>query len=140
MTKVTITMEEEQANILMEALDFYSRWLEGQFGEGENLFRRYIGPYAIWPSRPHGLDIFPDYRMLGKLLELARDAAMPQLERGAYIGIYEAPKVARIAYDMRTKIEHDLSWYHQPGGDIGVKFDEPMHLVKELPLPEVRIE
>jgi hypothetical protein len=138
--KVTGTFEEEQAEIIADALDLYSRVLEGQFDTIYSLIRMHVGPYAAPEFKPHGIAIKPDFESLKRLLEAARDAAMPQLERGAYIGIAQAPKVAMIAYDIRAKLLHDIAWHRSPSGGNTVDFYEPVHLVKTLPLPEVKIE
>lgn len=132
--KITIEVNEKQAYIIMEALENYSRLLMGQFDEIDRLFVN------------NGNDIWNDFSRraeLSVMLRGARHMVYPELADNAYYGIFDqkhTPNNARIAWDIKKCIEHDISWHKHPEGGITVNFDKPMHSAPEEPLPVVRIE
>ena len=124
MTSVTLTLTEEQADILLMALDTYSRLKMGQFNAVSDLF----------PARDF------DRGKAAAALQAARQAVMPELDPRGYHGIEsrEIPDRARIAFDVEQVLRHALSWHRHPEGGITVNFDKP-YWTSPDPRPRVEI-
>ena len=124
MTSVTLTLTEEQADILLMALDTYNRLMMGQFNAVSDLF----------PARDF------DRGKAAAALQAARQAVMPELDPRGYHGIEsrEIPDRARIAFDVEQVLRHALSWHRHPEGGITVNFDKPYWTSPE-PRPRVEI-
>jgi hypothetical protein len=131
--QITITVNETQAYVIMNALETYSRLLMGQFNEIDTLFVN------------NGNDVWKDFirrQELEMRLKSARKCVYPMLEDNAYYGIFDkvhTPNNSRIAWDIKKAIEHDLSWHKYPEGGITTNFDTPMHSAEEVPLAMVTI-
>ena len=123
--RYTLEVSAEQAQLLVQALDHYSRTGIGQFEDVINVYDH-------------------DYRMslhkkeeLRAALNLAKGIA-EHLASGSY-GIRN-PKVAdkfRQAYDIQQVIRNRLAFDRKPEGDITVDFDEPRQ-ISSVPLPTIR--
>ncbi len=125
MTSVTLTLTEEQADILLMALDTYSRLKMGQFNAVSDLF----------PARDF------DRKAAAAALLAARQTVMPELDPRGYHGIEsrEVRDRARIAFDVEQVLRHALSWHRHPEGGITVNFDKPYWTSPE-PRPRVEIQ
>jgi hypothetical protein len=136
--KIQITMTFQQARVMMRAMDMYMRVLMGQFWIIEEEFDWY-GEEA----KKHGRDKLPSYirEEFKTALEDAKRMVYPNLGRGESWGITgePCPKNATMMYDMYKVIDNTMSWYLHPEGGIGVNFDRPMHWLKEVPLPDVKV-
>ena len=123
MTSVHLTLTEEQAYTLWEALETYNRLMMGQFNAVTGLF----------PARK-----FDRKAAAAALLE-ARQTVMPELDPRGYHGIEsrEVPDRARIAFDVEQVLRHALSWHRHPEGGIGVCYDKPYRTSRE---PLIRVE
>jgi len=112
-----LKITKEQAEILVKALDLYSRIGIGQFEE--------ILKHPTWQRR-----IFSDkmsYTSLDEaryFLDNVRQIITGQRHGG--IGITVSEEHNRIAYDILQVIQHKLAWDDKPEGDTTVKFHEPM--------------
>lgn len=124
MTSVHLTLTEEQAYTLWEALETYNRLMMGQFNAVTDLF----------PARD-----FDRGKAAAALLE-ARQTVMPELDPRGYHGIEsrEVRDRARIAFDVEQVLRHALSWHQHPEGGITVNFDKPYWTSPE-PRPRVEI-
>ncbi len=124
----TLNMSEEQAQILVRALDLYSRIGIGQFEE-----------------------ILDVYDPLHKRVPVeARDAARRLLNSVKAVyghpangsnGIH-SPEVRdefRAAYDIQQVVRHRLAFDRHPEGGFQVNFDEPRQ-ISQLPLPSIKSE
>jgi hypothetical protein len=112
-SKYTLTLNEDQARILIRALDLYSRIGIGQFEEVAQVYDR--GLKLDLPTR--------DRIRVG--LNIAKAEAGHPVN-GSY-GIHNA-KVDdefRVAYDLQKVVRHRLAWDRQPQGGLGVDFDTP---------------
>lgn len=132
-TKVTIELTEEQAYVIMDALEFMCRIEMGQFNEI---------PYRINQNTYDEALKHPKFDMR-KAEEILREAKMvmfPQLQNmpGAYIGIAATNERSKVSWDLYQQIRHDLSWHRNPEGGMTVNFDQPFVLSKQ-PLPKVTI-
>jgi hypothetical protein len=113
MSKYTLTLNEKQAQILVSALDLYSRIGIGQFEEVLQVYDR-------------DLKLDHDQReRIRKALNVAKgEAGHPS--NGSY-GIHN-PEVRgefRTAYDIQQVVRNRLAWDRKPQGDITVDFDKP---------------
>lgn len=135
-TKIQITMNVEQARVMMRAMDLYMRILMGQFGELEHLFFAEEFDPVFERERDHQARSDLDYylRQLKKVI-------YPTLEYNASWGITgrPCPERATMIYDMYKTMDHAISWHQNPKGGWTVNFDKPMHWYKMQPLPEVKV-
>lgn len=125
---VTITLTERQADILVRALDLYSRIGIGQICEVRQVWNRFYRSFQ------------PDMDMVQRLLDHAK-YAMTGFEGGAShgIGTREVNDEFKIAHEVRQQLWHDLSWHREPKGGHTVNFDPPLKYTAE-PLPKVEIK
>jgi hypothetical protein len=123
----TLTMSEEQAQIVVRALDLYSRIGIGQFEE-----------------------ILRVYDPCCTLTSMMRDEARTHIncvklayghpENGSH-GIHN-PKVRddfRVAYDVQQVIRNRIAFDKNPEGGFQVDFDTP-RAISQLPLPTIKSE
>lgn len=120
MTKYCMTMTEKQAQLVIRALDFFSRMRMGQFGELIDLVLTVTD------------DDIDDYRKrrneAARILLEARDVLMPELRdmhslHGSY-GVYHFPESTR-AFRALQAIRSCIAWYNNPKGGWTVDFDRP---------------
>lgn len=139
-TKVQVTMTEEQARLLMYAMDLYSRILMGQFEEIKHLFSGFGEEGKLYQR-----DDRYWHTDMDNLLRLLKQVVYPELHQHASWGITgfseqnKCPKNATIVYDIYKSLDHAISWYHNPKGGWTVNYDKPMHWYPEIPLPEVKV-
>ena len=123
--KYTLTMNEEQAQLLVKALDLYSRIGIGQF---EEVLQVYDPTAKLSPGTRD------DIR---QQLDFAK-AAAGHPANGSY-GIH-SPEVRdefRAAYDIQQVVRNRLAYDRKPEGNpSSVHFDEPRQISK-VPLPTI---
>lgn len=126
MKKYTLTFTEEQAGILVDALDLYSRIGIGQFEECVRVF-------------DHTLELPIETRDACKASLDHAKFVIAGLPAGGSHGIHN-PKVRdvfRAAYDIQQVIRHRVAWDRKPEGNIShVHFDQPRQ-ISGLPLPTI---
>ena len=131
--KITLEIEEDQANAMMTALEVYSRLCCGQL--------HILDSIAITDEMPRRDQIEPVLKDLKSLL-------FPKLVSNSFYGIHgkDTPELAKIAWDIYQVIRHRLSWYKV--GDPaerdwskmrGVNYDEPFSAAK-IKLPKITIK
>lgn len=109
-----LEMDEEQAQIITAALEFYARISAGQWNELAELV----------------LDIRDDEycekrdALANGLTELRR-IAFPDLPSNASYGVASNPDACR-AWELYTVLRHRIAWTRQPEGGIAVCFNEPI--------------
>ena len=120
MTKYCMTMTEDQARLVIRALDFFSRMRMGQFAELIDLVLTVEG------------DDIDDYRKrrneAARILLEARDVLMPELRdmhslHGSY-SVYMFDD-ARAAWHTLQAIRSCIAWHNNPAGGWTVDFDKP---------------
>ncbi len=108
---------EKQAQVLVNALDLYSRIGMGQFSEITHVLRM----NAL--GNPSG-----QADALAKVDELTRKASSYWMGgSGDYYGIASEKinDIFRVAWDLQQVIRYRLAWDRKPEGGIQVHFDEP---------------
>ena len=116
MSQYQLTLNDEQVQMLLRALDVYSRVGCGQFDRILEMFcndpRLLEGMLAIqWET------LFCSFK---QQLQLQRDASYS-------ICSPEVPVDYRLAFDVLQVIRHHIAWKEQPEGGHFVKFDLPMN-------------
>jgi hypothetical protein len=127
--KYTLTLTEEQAGILVDALDLYSRIGIGQFEECVRVF-------------DHALELPIETRDACKASLDHAKFVIAGLPSGGSHGIHN-PKVRdafRVAYDIQQVVRHRIAWDRNPEGNRSlVHFDEPRQISKH-PLATIKSE
>jgi len=121
--KYNITVTETQAELLVCALDLYSRIGIGQFEEVASVYD---------PARK--LENWDSIHTL--LLAAKEEAGHP---RNGSHGIMN-PKVRdvfRAAYDLQQVIRHKVAWSRNPEGSILVHHDTPHQTSEKVPLATI---
>lgn len=113
-----IKLTDHQADVLIEALDLYSRIHLGQFEEVGYIARVYdISRNAV-----------VDYDAFNEFEDRIRDAkTLLGFDRNGSYGIFnkQVNDIARVAYDMQQVLRNHLAWKRNPEGGIQVCFDVP---------------
>lgn len=135
MEHYNLIINEEHADVLIKALESYSRMMIGQID------------YALEPIKIHS-DFstkskdrkFTDHQKFRDLCNEIKSLVTPFDSPGASYGIHskEVDDSARIAYDIKKVIEHRLSYDSRPQGGVTVNFDEPRQ-TSEQPLPIISV-
>lgn len=122
--KYNIVVDEQQARILVAALDLYARIGIGQFTEVVRVYN-----YAWKMPIP----------MVDRLVDAMNGAKLViGFGPGGSYGIHspDVHDVFRRAFDIQCVIRHRLAFDGTPEGGLGVDFDEPRQ-IGELPLPTI---
>lgn len=140
--KITITMNVDQAYVLMGAMEFYARIHIGQFDHLEWTFINHdLRRDFIWRDQDNRDE-------LRKHLNAARDIIFPELSklgRGASHGIHSTEIVegAHDAWDIYQSVRRALAIHRNPnpkGIDRwSVSYDKPYGISKKNPLPVVEM-
>lgn len=127
MTDYQITVSKEQASLIQDALEIYSRLSSGQVGIALDIAYNFK---LSWDQKRQAEN-------------LVKPIVFPELSRNAYYGVgcKESPMIAK-CFDMVQVIRHRLAW--DSLADKGrtepefrsVSYDEPMQY-SELPLPKI---
>lgn len=146
-----IELSDEQAAVLVEALDLYSRCLIGQADEVGSVMSMYsvnmlnnevvgaIGKqYTQHKPDKKAYDAHHDFT---DAIRSLKHSFLGIHSNGSY-GIHSEAvhDNARVAYDIQQVLRNHLAWKHHKGGSvagtIGVSFDKPYQTSK-LPLPKI---
>lgn len=127
--RYTLTITEEQANVLIKALDLYKRIGMGQIDEIKHVTVPAPGHKYKWVELDQTMAILK-LQLLG----------WPHINTAHSIMSKDLPDQFRVAWDIqqvvRNRLAHDsLKPGEKPG--IYVYFDEPRQTSKE-PLPEIK--
>lgn len=126
--KIIMELNEKQANVIKDALEFYSRIQMGQFDEIDNLMS------DTWKRRL-------SHEQAKYLESQLHHIYFPELHPFSYYGIFSAelPEDAKISWDIFQVLRNKMAWHRCPGGGITVDFDKPLPASNEE-LVRVRIE
>ena len=122
--RYNIVVDEQQARILVAALDLYSRIGIGQLTEVVRVYN-----YEWKMPVP----------MVDRLVEVMNEAKrVIGFRPGGSYGIHspDVHDVFRRAFDIQCVIRHRLAFDRTPEGGFGVDFDTPRQ-IGELPLPTI---
>lgn len=122
--KYNIVVDEQQARILVAALDLYSRIGIGQLTEVVRVYN------YEWKTPIPTVD---------RLVEVMNEAKhVIGFGPGGSYGIHSpnVHDVFRRAFDIQCVIRHRLAFDRTPEGGFGVDFDTPRQ-IGELPLPTI---
>ncbi len=109
-----LTVTDEQVEMLLRALDVYSRIGCGQF-------ERILEMFAGDPRRQKDVDCRPMFNHFKKqLLALNYNTSYS-------ICSPDVPVDYRLAWDVLQVIRHHVAWRKNPKGGFTVNFDEPMN-------------
>jgi hypothetical protein len=110
--RVTIIVNLEQAQTIMDSLELYSRIIMGQFDHIRYLF----------------LDRKFDYEKMDALLHEIKGVVYPELSRNSYHGIFSdvINPTASMAWDIHQCIRYECSWFKYPEGGVTVNFSPPL--------------
>lgn len=127
--KIQIEVSEKQAQIILEALDLYSRLGMGQMEEVDNL-RSLLSRANI-----------DDRRERRELLEKLKKLYFPELSRNEYYGIFgdKTPEESKIAYDLIQVLRNKIAYHKHPEGGMTVDFGTPLKSSKTEELCECNI-
>ena len=120
-----LTVTKDQAKVMQQALDLYTRILMGQL---------HMVPETV--AREYGT--FPEYEQLERTMAELKDMLFPGKPGQAAFGIGspELADKAKISVDILDVIRHRIAWDENPEGGLGVNFHSPMHWGTER-LPEM---
>jgi hypothetical protein len=139
MKNYNIHLNENQLQVLVNALDLYSRIGIGQLEEVEMIYR--LDGRKKQVDRNYDTDESTeiDFDHLHQILNLAKQELGHG--QGSHYGIYskEVPDAFRVAWDIMKVVRHQLAIDRCPTGGFGVDFDIPQQSGKE-PLPIISIE
>ena len=132
--RYTLTINKEQACVIREALEIYSRLKHGQISELRNLFMdRWCAPDSPfnWSTEP--------------LLDSLKAVIFPDLEKNAYYGVgNKIYPESSVAWDIMQVLRHRLAWdrLKAEGRDqpeyYGVQYNPPMRFGSE-PLAHIEV-
>lgn len=132
--KVTMTMDEETAQIVITACENWSRFCCGQFDP--------IVDDLIWNEYTDSEDYRKDdtiweRRDIGEAcLTAAKKAFFPKLHISGNYGLGFS-RSTDIAFDVHHALESAIAWHRQPGGGWTTDFSMPMNTVKKAPIVTV---
>lgn len=139
--EVTLTMDEEIAEILMHATEYYSRIFCGQYSimpnEMVNIRRSYIiekEGEEVWDQI--SLEEYKKCRITEEALFQAFHIQFPELARNSHWGLGYS-RETDIAFNIYQAVRYALSWYRHPEGGSGVNFNTPS--ADDRPIPRVEI-
>lgn len=112
MSYYLLSLNAEQAQTTVNALDFYARILAGQLDELGFIFRIKRAHKEI------------DFEKLNSLVKELKETVFPELNQNS--SSHNNDVECWRAFDVKQTIRHTLAWDRDPDGGITVDFDEPM--------------
>ena len=125
MRKYILEMNEDQAQILTDALEFYARMSIGQWNELAELVLNLDDDEYVDKER----------KMVNRLMKL-RYIAFPDLPIDASYSVTSKP-LACLAWELYTVVRHRIAWTNHPEGGMTVNFDPPISFTG-VPLAECK--
>ena len=125
--RYVLTMTEEQARIVIAALDFLTRMRIGQWDELRHLCWNF-GNTAGTPEYETKRNAIDE-----KLMEV-RQIVMPDLPRNGSWGVYKFENTER-AFNILKAVRSAIAWHNNPQGGYEVIYDRPMaiNVAEEMP-------
>lgn len=132
--RLKITVSEEQAEDIKRALDFYCRFLAGQYEVLADDFDDLLDKESPDGRKPAEIAV---------VLKQIRDIILPGLSPLGLLGCYsvgstECNPHAGIAYDLCQEFWYRRAWFLHPEGGTTVDFNTPRHMDNDpCPAPYV---
>lgn len=129
--RVKVDMSVGQANVVLAALDLYSRLHMGQVDNVE-MFYRLLGIK---------LNKTNQCRTVSQLCDDIKANVFPELSRDGFYGI-TSDKIhddARVAWDLIQAMRRPIAWKQHPEGGMTVDFDAPLK-TSGVDLAKVEVE
>ena len=144
----SLHLNNTQMQVLVEALDLYSRVLIGQLEEVggvatiysvnmlDNIVVEATGGKRYRASKPCK-NSFEEHHQFTDEVRLLKQTLLGIHSNGSY-GIFNemVHDNARVAYDIQQVVRGALAWERTPEGGMGVSFDTP-HKSSQQPLPTI---
>ena len=131
MTKINISINIKDINVLTNILDLYSRLGSGQL---EELISQHNSPIV---NQKLSED---EKEKLKQHIQQIKEILFPELGNFSSYGIFsnKITDDVKFSYDILQVIRNKVAWYNNPKGGINVNFDEPLKS-SSRPLIEVNI-
>ena len=125
--QLTLTLNSSQADVLVAALEAYSRMQMGQVSSAIEMIC--VEAYFATPNE--------HVEPIRIMFESLKSMLFPDLPKGAYHGIHQpaAPETARTAWDVQQVLRHLLAHTRHPEGGHTVNFHDPSRSSNEHDLP-----
>lgn len=126
-SKKTITIDDNSAYALLNAMELYCRISIGQF----DMLTHLLGWYGAY-----------DYEAAHDAQMFIKKVIFPELAWNESYGIGSS-KINRdtdTTWDTYQALRHALSWYREPKGGWTVNFDKPLHIDSTRKLPTIVIK
>ena len=129
-TKYVLEMQnEEQARMVVAALDFWIRMRIGQWKDLVDLCLHFDKEnIKEWCQRRDGAEL---------LIMGVRGKVMPELRYNASYGVFKFPETER-AFNLLKAVRSAIAWHNKPEGGWTVDFDRPMVMEVKEELPECK--
>ena len=141
--KITLTMDEEIAWILMDATEFYGRVLCGQYEEiarkvAEVQYERLRNKKAPEAVEAESSELWDLRNKAETALLWPKKVQFPELEGiGHHHGLGYS-RTTDISYNIYQAVRNAMAWHRHPEGGMTVDFNTPS--ADEKPVPQVEID
>lgn len=132
--KWELTIDEEQARLIILALDTYARMCLGQFNILGTMIHTGVIGRTDRAKDDQGIVVNVD----DSIASLKKSLGMMYGESHALCS-HNVSDDARMMIDIHDVIRHRISHDLNPSGGITVNFDKPGHYVKSKPLPTIKL-
>ena len=141
--KITLTMDEEIAWILMDATEFYGRVLCGQYEEiarkvanvQYERLRDKTGPEA---NKAESSELWDLRNKAETALLWPKKVQFPELEELGHHHGRGYSHTTDISYNVYQAVRYALAWHRHPKGGVTVDYNAPS--ASEKPVPKVEID
>jgi hypothetical protein len=130
---VKLTLNEKQAEVLVRALDLFSRIGVGQIKEVQNVLSLYL---TKGRANDKAIALVDTDRVCQLLDEIAKEYGHP---RGSHWSILsdQINDDFRVAYDIQQVVRNYLAWKLNPNGGMQVDFYDPKKTSRTQELPKI---
>ena len=141
--KITVTMDEEIARILMDATEFYARVLCGQYEEIPREVTEARSEHIIKKEGKEAWEQvsseeYGKHAVAEGLLMMARRSQFPELDGISHHWGLGYSRMTDISYNLYQAVRYAWAWHDQTEGGITVDFNPPS--ASEMPYPMVEID
>jgi len=140
--KITLTMDEEIAAVLMRATEYYSRIFCGQYDVIPDEIVRIRRSHVVGHDGEKAWnqissEEYQKCRAAEETLFRAFHIQYPELERYSHWGLGYS-RETDISFNIYQAVRYAIAWHSHPEGGIGVSFNTPS--ADDRPIPRVEID